>query len=125
MTTMLVKDVIYKAFYALMKTIFSIEIPNSEEKINYYKILEIAINTKEITSTQNLLLNLFSLLFFDGKNQKTNIEKNSLEYFNICLAGKFSDKSLNEYLGLELKKLGNFFGDKNYFSKEESFFSHL
>ena len=119
MTTMLVKDVIYKAFYILMKTVFSIEIPNSEEKINYYKILEIAINTKEITSTQNLLLNLFSLLFFDGKNQKTNIENNSLEYFNICLAGNFSDKSLNEYLAFELKKLGNFFGDKNYFNKDE------
>jgi len=119
MTTVLVKDVIYKAFYTLMKTIFSIEIPNSEEKINYYEILEIAINTKEITSIQKLLLNLFSSLFFDGKNQKTNIENNSLEYFNICLAGKFSDESLNEYLGLELKKLRNFFGDKNYFSKDE------
>lgn len=119
MTTILVKDVIYKTFYALMKAVFSIEIPNSEENINYFEILEIAKNMKEITSTQKLLLDLFSLLFFDGKNQKTNIENNLLEYFNICLAGKFSDKSLNEYLGLELKKLGNFFGDKNLFSKDE------
>ena len=108
MTTVLVKDVIYKAFYTLMKTIFSIEIPNSEEKINYYEILEIAINTKEITSIQKLLLNLFSSLFFDGKNQKTNIENNSLEYFNICLAGKFSDESLKTFR-FRTKKIKKFF----------------